>query len=97
MTSRPIALAAVAAAALFVLVGGAVGADGSRQLQIGMVLAAPTVSLAADPIKYKVYRGLLQAKRGLHVRVKAVAPNPAAAATSTSLSCPISRGSVPTS
>ena len=77
MSSRPLALAVAASAALFVVVGGAVGADGSRQLQVGMVLAAPTVSRAADPIQYEVYRGLLQAQRGLHVGVRAVAPNPA--------------------
>jgi basic membrane protein A len=55
---------------------GTVAADGSRQVRIGLVLYEPLVSRAGDPVQHSAYRGLLRAKRRLHVQAKAVAPSP---------------------
>ena len=43
---------------------------------MGLVLEEPLVGLASDPFQYGAYRGLVRAARDLHVRAKAVAPNP---------------------
>jgi len=74
--SRPIALATVAAAAFLVAAIGAVAADSSRPVRIGLVLQDPQVSPAGDPFGYGAYRGLLRVKRTLHVGAKAVATSP---------------------
>jgi basic membrane protein A len=55
---------------------GAVSADGSSQVRIGLVLEQPLVGRAGDPFQYGAYQGLLRASRDLHVRAKAVAPSP---------------------
>jgi basic membrane protein A len=55
---------------------GAVAADSSTQVRIGLVLEEPLVGRASDPFQYGAYRGLLRAARDLHIRAKAVAPNP---------------------
>jgi basic membrane protein A and related proteins len=74
MTSR-IALGTVAAAFLVATVA-AMAADGGTQVRIGLVLEQPLVSRAGDPFQYGAYRGLVRAARDLHLRAKAVAPNP---------------------
>ena len=74
--SRSIAVGtAVAAALLAANVGGNASAGG-RQLRIGLVLEQPLVSRSGDPFQYGAYRGLVRAARDLHIRAKAVAPNP---------------------
>jgi basic membrane protein A len=55
---------------------GAVAADGSSQVRIGLVLEQPLVGRASDPFQYGAYRGLRRAARELHVGAKAVAPSP---------------------
>lgn len=58
---------------------GAVAADGSTQLRVGLVLEQPLVGRASDPFQYGAYRGLLRAAHHLHVGAKAVAPSPTGA------------------
>jgi basic membrane protein A len=70
----------VAAATAFLAVAmGALAADGAQELRIGLVLEQPLVSRAGDPFQHGAYRGLVRAARDLHVRAKAVAPNPTSA------------------
>jgi basic membrane protein A len=54
----------------------ALAAPDRRQFGVGLVLSGPVVSRAGDRIQYSAFRGLVRAKRNLHVRVKAVAPSP---------------------
>jgi basic membrane protein A and related proteins len=72
--TRAIALAVVAAAAIFAVAGAASG--GTRQVRIGLVLEQTLVGRASDPFQYGAFRGLVRAKRNLHVQAKAVAPSP---------------------
>jgi basic membrane protein A len=70
-------LATVAAAVILAAAIAAAGAVGSsRQLRIGLVLEQPLVTRSSDPFQYGAYRGLVRAKRKLHVGAKAVAPSP---------------------
>jgi basic membrane protein A and related proteins len=50
-------------------------AANKRQVRIGLVLSQP-LSRSGDPSEYANYRGLLRAKRQLHVQAKAVVSNP---------------------
>lgn len=61
------------------LAAAATNASGSRQFRVGLVLDGPIVSRAGDPVAYGAYRGLLRARRDLHVQAKAVASTPTAA------------------
>jgi basic membrane protein A and related proteins len=45
-------------------------------MRIGLVLEQTLVGRASDPFQYGAFRGLLRAKRDLHVQAKAVAPSP---------------------
>jgi basic membrane protein A and related proteins len=54
-------------------------AGGSTHVRVGLVLEQPLVGYKSDPFQYGAYRGLLRAKRDLHVQAKAVAPSPTAA------------------
>lgn len=74
LISRGIALSAVAAAAIFAVAGSAAG--GNRQIRIGLVLEQTLVGRASDPFQYGAFRGLVRAKRDLHIQAKAVAPSP---------------------
>lgn len=51
---------------------------GSRQASIGLVLQVTMVTRTGDPVEYGAYRGLLRARRDLHVQAKAVSPSPSA-------------------
>jgi len=66
----------VAAAAFLAVAIGAVSADDSSQVRLGLVLEQPLVGRASDPFQYGAYQGLVRAARDLHLRAKAVAPNP---------------------
>jgi len=75
--SRPLALTAVAAAAFLAAAIGAAIADGqARQVRIGLVLEETLVGRGSDPYQYGAFRGLVRAKRDLHIQAKAVAPSP---------------------
>jgi basic membrane protein A and related proteins len=45
-------------------------------MRIGLVLEQTLVGRASDPFQYGAFRGLVRAKRNLHVQAKAVAPSP---------------------
>lgn len=55
---------------------GAVAADTSTQVRIGLVLQDPQVSRTGDPFGYGAFRGLVRARRQLHVQARAVASSP---------------------
>ena len=56
------------------MAGAAAGSG--RQARIGLVLEQTLVGRGSDPFQYGAFRGLLRAKRRLHVQAKAVAPSP---------------------
>jgi hypothetical protein len=63
---------------MFAVAGSGAGAaaDSGRQTRIGLVLEQALVGRASDPFQYGAFRGLLRAKRDLHIQAKAVAPSP---------------------
>lgn len=65
-----------AAAILAVAIGATAAVSSNRQIRVGLVLEQPLVTRASDPFQYGAYRGLVRAKRKLHVGAKAVAPSP---------------------
>jgi basic membrane protein A and related proteins len=75
---RRLALVALAAAAIAGVAVTAVPASGSAPVRVGLVLEQPLVGYKSDPFQYGAYRGLLRAKRDLHIEAKAVAPSPTA-------------------
>jgi basic membrane protein A len=79
--SRPIAIVAVAAAAIFAVAGAGAGtaAGGNSQIRIGLVLEQTLVGRNSDPFQYGAFRGLLRAKRELHIGAKAYSPSPTGA------------------
>ena len=58
------------------MAGAGAAAGGSRQVRIGLVLEQTLVGRGGDPFQYGAFRGLVRAKRDLHVHAKAVAPSP---------------------
>jgi basic membrane protein A and related proteins len=73
---RSIALVAAAAAAFLAVAIVALAAPKRRPFSVGLVLSGPVISRAGDRIQYSAFRGLVQAKRDLKVRAKAVATSP---------------------
>jgi len=69
-------LAAVAAAAIFAVAGAGAAAGGNRPLRVGLVLEQTLVGRGTDPFQYGAFRGLVRARRHLHIEAKAVAPSP---------------------
>lgn len=73
-------LATIAAAAFLAVAVGAVAADSARpHVRVGLVLEQPLVGRGSDPFQYGAFRGLVRAKRHLHIQAKAVAPSPTGA------------------
>jgi len=66
----------VAAAAIFAVAGASAAGGGNRQIRVGLVLEQTLVGRGTDPFQYGDFRGLLRAKRHLHIQAKAVAPSP---------------------
>jgi len=60
------------------LAGAGAASGGSRHVRVGLVLEQPLVGYKGDPFQYGAYRGLLRARRDLHIEAKAVAPSPTA-------------------
>ena len=56
--------------------GASAAAGGSGQVKVGLVLEQPLIGRSSDPFQYGAYRGLVRAKRELHIQAKAVAPDP---------------------
>ncbi|HJQ49433.1 MAG TPA: BMP family ABC transporter substrate-binding protein [Gaiellaceae bacterium] len=69
-------LTTVMAAAFLAVALGAMAADSSRQLRVGLVLEQPVVTRAGDPFQYGAYQGLLRAARDLHIQAKTAEPKP---------------------
>jgi len=65
------------AAAIFAVAGTAAG-GGNSHVRVGLVLEQPLVGYKSDPFQYGAFKGLLRAKRELHIQAKAVAPSPTA-------------------
>jgi basic membrane protein A len=49
---------------------------GSGQARVGLVLEEVLVGRGSDPFQYGAFRGLVRAKRDLHIQAKSVAPSP---------------------
>jgi basic membrane protein A len=56
--------------------GAGTAAGGNRPIRIGLVLEQTLVGRGSDPFQYGAFRGLVRAKRNLHIQAKAVAPSP---------------------
>lgn len=54
----------------------AVAAGGTGQIRVGLVLEQPLVGRKTDPFQYGAYRGLVRARRDLHIRAKSFVPSP---------------------
>ena len=61
---------------ILAVVATAVAAGGNGQIKVGLVLEQPLVGRKSDPFQYGAFRGLVRAKRDLHISAKAVAPSP---------------------
>jgi basic membrane protein A len=55
---------------------GAVAADGSGPVRIGLVLEQPSVTCSSNPFQCGAYFGLVRAQRKLPIQARAVAPSP---------------------
>jgi basic membrane protein A len=66
----------VAAAAVIAAALGAVAADGSGPVRIGLVLEQPSVTCSSNPFQCGAFRGLQKAARALPIHATSVAPSP---------------------
>jgi len=73
---RLVALAPITVVACLAAAITSMAADGSGQVSIGLVLPDAQISRTGDPFTYGAYRGLVRAKRVLHVNARTAVTSP---------------------